>query len=193
MADDDGLTQRERGARAQGVGARKGPPGRMARKAVVPAIIVLVLAGVAAGFWYTATHTPDCPTHWHATFDVYVPSKDNASQPEQVTYRSNYYDIAGGQMPERAHMHQSDGYNQFHFEQAGTCVGVREAFSYVETKLTSTSLSLTGHHADLGHAGTWKNNATAHLHVYIDHVSNVTYGANKVPVSAHWQIGRAHV
>ena len=186
MADDDGLSQREKRAQRHKTESRKGAPGKMARKAIVPAIVLLVLAGVATGFWYTYTHQPDCPTHWHATFDVYVPSKANASQPEQVNYRSQFYDISGGQMPERAHMHQSDGYNQFHFEQATVCVGVREAFGYVDTKVSTHELQLVGHHADFGQAGTWKDNATAHLHIYIDHVSNITK-VNKAPVSAHWE------
>jgi len=187
MPADEDLSQREKRAQRHKKEARKGAPGRVARKALVPAILVLVLAGVATGFWYTYSHQPVCPTHWHGAFDVYIPSHGNASQPEQVNYRSPFYDISGGQMPERAHMHQSDGYNQFHFEQAGTCVGVREAFSYVETHITADSLALTGHHADYGQQGTWKNNATAHLHIYVDHVSNVTYGPNKTPLTAHWE------
>src|SRR5689334_16854218 len=101
MADDD-LSQREKRAARHKVESRKGAPAKMARKAVVPAIILLVLAGVATGFWYTATHTPDCPTHWHATFGVFVPSTANVSQPEEVSFRNAAYNIQP--MPERAHM-----------------------------------------------------------------------------------------
>jgi hypothetical protein len=170
MADDD-LSQREKRAARHKVESRKGAPAKLARKAVVPAIVILVLAGVATGFWWTATHTPDCPTHWHATFGVFVPSASNASQPEEVNFRSPFYDISGGQMPERAHMHQSDGYNQMHFEQAGTCVGVQEWMRYVGIKLTSDSITLEGHHADLGQTGTWKDSGAQTLHVWIE--SNV--------------------
>jgi hypothetical protein len=140
----------------------------MARKAIVPVAVVLVLSAVAVGFWYTSTHTPDCPTHWHATFGVFVPGTDNASQPEEVNFRSPYYDISGGRMPERAHMHQSDGFNQMHFEQAGTCVGVQEWMRYVEVRLSSNSIELYGHHADLDQDGTFKAEGTKTLHAWVE-------------------------
>lgn len=167
MADDE-LTQREKRAQRHKVESRKTAPGRMARKAALPAFVILLLAAVAAGFWYTNTHQPDCPTHWHATFGVFLPGEDNASQPMEVNFRSPYYDISTGKTPERAHMHQGDGFNQMHFEQAGTCVGVKEWMKYVEVRLSSNSIELFGQHAALGQEGTWKASGTQQVHAWVE-------------------------
>jgi hypothetical protein len=167
MADDDGLTQREKRAQRHKVESRKSAPGRMARKAALPAFVILLLAAVAAGFWYTNTHQPDCPTHWHGTFAVYVPEGGDPSNPQEINFRSPYYDISSG-MPERAHMHQSDGYNQIHFEQAGTCVPVEEWMKYVQVRLSSSSIETYGHHAEMGQGGTWKASGNQTLHTWVE-------------------------
>jgi hypothetical protein len=167
MADDE-LTQREKRAQRHKVESRKSAPGRMARKAALPLFLLLLVAAVATGFWYTSTHQPDCPTHWHGTFGVFLPGEENASQPMEVNFRSPYYDISSGKMPERAHMHQGDGFNQMHFEQAGTCVGVKEWMKYVEVRVSSTSIELFGHHADLGQDGTWKASGSQQMHAWVE-------------------------
>jgi hypothetical protein len=169
---DDGMTQREKRAQRHKVESRKGAPGRMARRAAIPAFLVLLLAAVAAGVWYTSTHQPDCPTHWHATFGIFVPAKDNASQPMEISFRNPAYDISTGHMPERAHMHQGDGYNQIHFEQAGTCVGVQEWMKYVEVRLSPSSVETYGHHAEMGQEGTWRAQGDQKVHVWVE--ANVT-------------------
>jgi hypothetical protein len=172
MADaDDGLTQREKRAQRHKVESRKSAPGRMARKAALPAFIILLLAAVVAGFWYTNTHEPDCPTHWHGTWAVYVPTGGDPTSPQEINFRTPYYDISNG-MPERAHMHQSDGYNQMHFEQAGTCVPVDEWMKYVQIRLDSNSIEAYGHHAEMGQGGTWKVSGNQTLHAWVE--ANVT-------------------
>lgn len=169
MADDEKMTVRERRAQHAKQQARKEAPKNLVRKAAAPAIIVLVLAGVGTGFYFTSNNAPDCPTHWHATFGVFVPG-ENASQPEEVSYRSARYEM--GLMPPSAHVHQGDGINQFHLE--GGCTAVRKAMSYVETRLTATSMELSGDHEDLGQAGKWRNNETATLRFFVEQARNVT-------------------
>lgn len=164
---DDGLTQREKRAQRHKVESRKGAPGRMARKAAVPAFVVILLAGVVAGFWYTNTHQPDCPTHWHGTWAVYVPSGSDPRTPQEINFRTPYYDISNG-MPERAHMHQSDGYNQMHFEQAGTCVPVQEWMKYVQIRLSPSSVEAYGHHAEMGQGSTWKASGNQTVHAWVE-------------------------
>jgi hypothetical protein len=172
---DDGLTVRERRAQHAKQAARKDAPKRLLRKAALPLFILLILGGITTGFILTSQKAQDCPTHWHAGFAVYVPDPSNASRVTEVSYRHPLYDL-NGKTPMRSHMHQADGFNQFHFEQGGLCVGLEEAFGYIDT--------------DLGQAGTYRNNDTARLHVYVEQVSNRTYqgeGAFRRLVSAHYE------
>lgn len=173
MADDDQkMTVRERRAQNAKATARRTAPARLARKAIVPAIILLLVAGIAAGFYVTAKGQGKCPGHWHATFDVYVQGNDGNVTRE--SYRNAAFDL-NGQTPLRAHMHQSDNKNQFHFEQGGLCVGVKEALGYVDTTLTANELKLDGHHQAMGQAGTYKPEGNKTLTVYVEHVSDRHY------------------
>jgi hypothetical protein len=186
---DDGMTVRERRAQHARQSARKDAPKRFLRKAALPLFIVLVLTGVTVGFLVSNAQAQACPTHWHAGFSVYVPDADNASRVQEVSYRHSQYDL-NGKTPFRSHMHQSDGFNQFHFEQGGLCVGLEEAFGYIDTDLSTRGLVLDGSHNDLGQAATYRNNDTARLHVYVEHISNRTYqgeGAFRQLVSAHYE------
>jgi hypothetical protein len=161
---DDGLTQREKRAQRHKVEARKGAPGRLARKAIVPTLIILVLAGIAAGFYFTSKNAQACPSHWHSTFDVYV-QEGNGTR--RVNFRHPSFDL-NGQTPLRAHMHQGDGKNQLHFEGGGVCVGVEEAFRYVDVDLEGNSIRFTGIHEDLGQDGTFREEGNKTLEVYIE-------------------------
>lgn len=167
---DDGLTVRERRAQHAKSQARKQAPGKMLRKAIVPAIIILVIAGISAGFYFTAKNQGDCPGHWHATFDVYVQQSDGTT--DRMEFRHPAFDL-NGQTPFRSHMHQADNKNQFHFEQGGQCVGVQEAFSYVDVDVRATSLTFDGAHSALGQAGTYRVNDTRSLDAYIESADGV--------------------
>ncbi len=168
MADDEEkMTVRERRAQNAKANAIKTAPGRMARKAIVPAIVVLIIAAIATGMYLNDKNASKCPGHWHATFDVYV---QGGNQTHQVSYRAPQFDL-NGQTPLRSHMHQSDGKNMFHFEQGGLCVGIEEALGYVDTEISGSSVKLDGVHDSLGQAGTYRGNVT----VYIEHVSDRQY------------------
>jgi hypothetical protein len=171
MADDDKMTVRERRAQHAREQARKDAPKNLARKAAVPALIILVLAAVATGFYFTNKNAQDCPGHFHSTFGVFVPG-DNGTF-EKVDFAAPrapnggaYYDF--GNAPGFSlsiHMHQSGGErgtseqgpSQFHFEPptANTCVPLEDALDAIDVKLSDTRLELDGGHQQLDQDGTW--------------------------------------
>lgn len=169
MADEpeDKMTVRERRAQNAKATAIKTAPGKVARKMIVPGIIVLVIAVIATGMYFNDKNASKCPGHWHATFDVYV---QEGNETQRISYAAPQFDL-NGQTPLRSHMHQSDRKNQFHFEQGGLCVGIEEALGYVDTDVSGSSVKLDGVHGGLGQAGTFRGNVT----VYIEHVSDRQY------------------
>jgi hypothetical protein len=80
------------------------------------------------------------------------------------------------------HMHQSGaeqgtqalGPAQWHFEQDGSCVGVRAALHAVEIDATATSLKMssTSAHAQVHQDGTYTANATAKLRWFTETNTN---------------------
>jgi hypothetical protein len=185
MADDEQkMTVRERRAQNAKSNAIKTAPGKIARKAIVPAIVVLVIAAIATGMYFNDKNAAKCPTHWHATFDVYV--QDGNGTAQRLSFAAPQFDL-NGQTPLRAHMHQSDRKNQWHFEQGGLCVGVEEALSYIDVNLSPGSVKVEGPvHEAMGQSGTYKADGTHKLVAYVEHVSDRQYeerGAGKVIVS----------
>ena len=168
MADEDRLTVRERRAQHAKSQARKGAPGKVLRKAIVPAIILLVIAAIATGMYFNDKNAAKCPGHWHATFDVYV---QDGNQTRRMSFAAPQFDL-NGQTPFRSHMHQADRKNQFHFEQGGLCVGVEEAFGYIDVDINANSLVFDGVHGSLGQDGTYRGNETHPLTAWIQHISD---------------------
>lgn len=183
MADDDKMTVRERRAQHAKQQARKDAPKNLVRKAAVPALIVLVLAAVATGFYFTNKNAQDCPGHFHATFGIYIP--DGNGSFEKVDFASPrapnggaYYDFGNGPgFSLSIHMHQSGaeqgssalGPSQFHFEPptANTCVPLEDALQAIEVEATNSRLELKGAHAQMDQDGTWTASGNQTLHVYI--------------------------
>ncbi|MEK6976045.1 MAG: hypothetical protein AABY18_06855 [Candidatus Thermoplasmatota archaeon] len=161
---EDQMTVRERRALHAKQQSRKDAPVRMARKAIVPGIIILVIAAIVAGFYFTAKNQGECPDHWHATFDVYV--QDDNGTAQRISFRHPDFDLSRN-TPMRSHMHQRDGKNQFHFEQGAQCVGVEEAFGYVDVELNANSMTLQGAHAALGQEGTYREEGNKTLEAYV--------------------------
>lgn len=173
MADDDKMTVRERRAQHAKEQARKDAPKNLVRKAAVPALIVLVLAAVATGFYFTNKNSQECPGHFHSTFAIYIPG-DNGTF-ERVDFASPrapsgraYYDFGGsGGAPFSLsiHMHQSGseqgssalGPTQLHFEPptANTCVPLEDALRALEVEASDSRLELKGAHAQVDQDGTW--------------------------------------
>lgn len=185
MADDEKLTVRERRAQHAREQARKDAPKNLARKAAIPVLIILLLAAVAAGFYFTNKNAEDCPGHFHATFGMFIPG-DNGTF-EQVDFASPrapggraYYDFGGsGGAPFSLsiHMHQSGaeqgssalGPSQLHFEPptANSCVPFEDVLHALEVEASDTRLELKGAHAQVDQDGTWTASGNETLHVYI--------------------------
>ena len=173
MADEEKMTVRERRAQHAKEQARKDAPKNLVRKAAVPAIIVLLLAAIATGFYFTNKNAQDCPGHFHATFGIFIPG-DNGTF-EKVDYASPrapnggaYYDF--GNAPGfslSTHMHQSGaeqgssalGPSQLHFEPptANTCVPLEDVLDAIDVEVSDSRLELKGSgHAQMDQDGTWQ-------------------------------------
>jgi hypothetical protein len=179
MSDDD-LSQREKRAQRHKKESRKDLPKTVAKTYGIWLVVVLVLGGGAVAIYEAATGGQACPGHWHATFEVFVPAGPGGA-PVKVDMQSPispngvpYYDLNGAAgMGLAVHMHQSAnsmetgssalGPTQWHFEQDGTCVGVKAALHAIEIDATATSLNLYGAHAQVHQDHTWTANATAKL------------------------------
>ncbi len=123
-------TVRERRAQHLTETQRAGRTGRLARKAIIPAVVLLAGSGIAFGFYWTATHAPDCPGHWHATYQVF-------DEGEQLSFQHPRFDMRSMSM--RTHIHQPKDY-LMHLE-AG-CADVSEFFDDMGMDLRQTSFEL---------------------------------------------------
>lgn len=178
MDDDEKLTVRERRAQHAREQARKDAPKTIARKAILPAIALLVLAGVAAGFYFTSKNAEDCPGHFHATFGIFVPG-DNGTY-EKVDFATPraanggaYYDLnnRASRMTITTHMHQSGpeqgsselGPSQLHFEAPGKCVPLEDSLRALDVEVGGSSVTLKGGHEQTAQAGSHEGT----LHFYL--------------------------
>src|SRR5688572_27569441 len=182
MADDEKLTVRERRAQHAKQQARKDAPKNLVRKAALPALIVLILAGIATGFYFTNKNAQDCPGHFHATFGIFIPDGNGSFEKvDMASPRSGnggaYYDFGNSQgFSLSIHMHQSGaeqgssalGPSQFHFEPptANTCVPLEDALQAIEIEASDSRLELKGAHAQVGQDGTWTKSGNETMHVY---------------------------
>lgn len=183
MADEDKMTVRERRAQHAKEQARKDAPKNLARKATVPALIILVLAAVATGFYFTNKNAQDCPGHFHVSFGIFIPGANGTF--EKVDFAGPrapnggiYYDFgnAGG-FSLSTHMHQSGaeqgssalGPSQLHFEPptANSCVPFEDALQAIEVEASNTRLELKGAHAQVDQDGTWTASGNQTVHLYI--------------------------
>lgn len=182
MADEEKMTVRERRAQHAREQARKDAPKNLVRKAAVPALILLVLGAVAAGFYFTNKNAQDCPGHFHSTFAIYIPGENGTF--EKVDYASPrapnggaYYDFGNAAgFALSIHMHQSGaeqgssalGPSQLHFEPptANTCVALEDALDAIDVKASDSRLELDGAHAQVEQDGTWTASGNETVHFY---------------------------
>jgi hypothetical protein len=177
MSDED-LSQREKRMQRHKAEARKTKPKQVAKTYGLWLVVLLVLGGAAYAIYAASSGGQACPDpHWHGTFAVYVPGAHG--EPTLVDIASPrapnnnaYYDLNGGAgMGLAVHMHQSGpekgsealGPTQWHFEEDGTCVGVKKALHAVEIDATADSLKLYGAHSQAHQDHTWEANETAKL------------------------------
>lgn len=130
MTEGPPRTVRERRAQHLAQAQRRGRPGRLARKAILPVAILVLTSGVAFGFYWTATHAPDCPGHWHATYKVY----DNGTE---LSFQHSRFDMRSMSM--RTHIHQPKDY-LMHLE--GGCASVSEFFDAMGMDFRRSSFEL---------------------------------------------------
>ena len=182
MADDEELTVRERRAQHAKEQARKDAPKTIARKAIVPAIILLVVAGIATGFYFTNKNAQECPGHFHGTFGIFLPG-DNGTI-EKVDFATpraasggHYYDLNNRQsrMTISTHMHQSGpeqgsnelGPSQLHFEAPGSCIPLEDSLKALDVAVHGSSLVLSGGHAQVGQDGTFDPSGNQTLRFFL--------------------------
>jgi hypothetical protein len=135
---------------------RKHRPGQKLKQWRIPIIIVLlwgaiVAYNVAASEGAFGDPGPDCPGHWHVTFDVFVDG-------QRVAFVDNpAYRITGegGTLPLETHMHQGQD-RIWHFEPAvPRCIDLGDAAERVDVTWTADSLTLAGaYHESRGWGGT---------------------------------------
>lgn len=182
MMTEDDLSQREKRMQRRKADSRKDLPKTLAKTYGIWLLVLLVLAGAAYALYSSVANAQECPGHWHGTFAAYVPGEHG--EPVQVDMASPrspngvpYYDLSGAaEMGLALHMHQTGserglaahGPSQWHFEQDGTCVGVKSALHVVEMDATASSLKLFGAHAQVGQDHTWTANETAKLRWFVE-------------------------
>lgn len=152
MGEGPPRTVRERRAQHHAEQERRTRPGRLLRKAIVPLAVLLVGSGVAYGFYYTSTHAPECPGHWHATYQVF----DNGTA---LDFQHPRFDMRSMSM--RTHIHQPKDY-LMHLE--GGCANVSEFFQDMGMRLRQTSFRLD---EQLHEGMTLANEGNMTLHFYV--------------------------
>jgi hypothetical protein len=184
MADDE-MTVRERRAKHAREQARKDAPKNLARKAALPALIILILAAVATGFYFTNKNSQDCPGHFHGTFGIFVPGENGTfhkvdfASPRAPSGRA-YYDFGGtGGAPFSlsVHMHQSGseqgsaslGPSQLHFEPPtpNTCVPLDDVMHALEVEASDSRLQLKGGHAQVDQDATYTNSGNQTVRFFV--------------------------
>lgn len=124
---------------------------------------ILVLAGGVWGVSKLASLGPaECRFHEHATFRVVVDDRE-------LSFKHNEFDMRGGPMPMRAHLHQPDD-AKIHLE--GGCADVQTFFSFMKVKVGPDHLKLD----DVLHGGRdLRPDANNTLQFYLYH-----------PVAGNW-------
>lgn len=130
---------------------------QFAKRAVIPAIVVLVLAGFAAAIYFDEVVIKEqCPDHEHATAHTYVDG-------EKISYQHPQLDL-NADMRLKFHLHQSDD-ETWHLERG--CTDLKEAFSELHVDLSADKMVLRGVHEDLGQAGTYEEEGNNTLQMYL--------------------------
>jgi hypothetical protein len=140
---DDGLTVRERRALHAKQTARKEAPVKLARKAIGPAIVILLVAGISAGFYFEAKSQPDCPGHWHAAYAVFV-NNTQVPFPNDFAHRGMYNPPSGHDH----HLH--DDNNIYHFHPGVIrCIPTEDLVERLDITIRGTTMTLGPAHGSL--------------------------------------------
>ncbi len=137
---------------------------QFAKRAAIPAIVVLVIAGFAAAIYINENVIEEkCPAHDHATMHTYVDG-------ERISFQHPQLDL-NGDMRMRFHLHQSDD-EVWHLE--GGCTDIEKAFRELHVGLSEKQIVLEGVHEQLGQAGTYKEEGNKTLEMYLYEDGNWT-------------------
>lgn len=141
---------------------RKERPALIAKKAIKPLVVVLLIVGVGTAFYVANEAQPDCPGHWHATQAVFIDgSRVNFPQPPYN------HQGEGGQLPGVMHMHQGNQ-EQLHFEPAAPrCRGVEDTMQLMDVNLEPGKLTLSGAHSSGPHGGTYEDDGNETVRVFM--------------------------
>ena len=156
MASDDVRRMRqERAAQNR----RKGLPAKLGKRALVVAIVVVAVGGIAYAVQQNLESRGECPGHWHATFQIFIDG-------ERVAFPQPPYLLSPqGKLPMRLHMH-SPSQEVLHFEPLQPeCMSTKEAFETVDIELGPTVMTVGPDHGPL--AGTYEANATSALRYFV--------------------------
>ncbi len=154
---DSKLTVRERRALHAKEQARKELPSHLLRKSIGPAFVILILAAVAAGFYYTASNTPDCPGHWHAAYGIFV-NDSKVSFPNDAAHAAMYNPPSGHDH----HLHNNDGIYHFH-PGIARCTPTKDMMERLAVNVDGKTLTLGPEHGSF--AGTYATEGNATLHI----------------------------
>jgi hypothetical protein len=163
MADDEPrepegaerMTVRERRAQHAREQARKQAPKTLARKAFVPALVILLIAAVAVGFYTTSKGAQDCPGHWHAAYSVVVDGKDL-----QFTH-PNFQNPPDGSHD--YHIHANDHILHYH-PAVVRCIELEDMMKRLGVEPTDSRLVLASTHG--ADAGTYEANETHVVRIF---------------------------
>lgn len=132
--------------------------------ALALAVLVVMAGGVWAVSKLTSVFHAECQFHEHASFRVAV-------EGDVLSFQHKKFDMQGGPMPMRAHLHQPNDY-QIHLE--GSCADVGDFFSFMGMKLKPGYLKLD----DVMHDGRElreDGNNTLRFYLYHDVGGNGTW------------------
>lgn len=133
------------------------------------------VAGDGAGGLEEARE-PDCPGHWHASFDLYVNGTRISFDHPNFTLEES------PRMPVATHMHRGNDW-QWHFEPPGQdrCVGLAATVAVVGVVFDADELRLTWTHDEMGQAGWHEERDGAGLE------ARHRLDANETQPSPQWQ------
>lgn len=149
--------------------APKASVGKTLKTYRVPIVIVVIWAAivgfnVAQAEGAIGSIGPDCPGHWHATFDIFVDGQHVAFV-DNPAYRITG---EGGTLPLETHMHRGQD-RVWHFEPSvERCIDLGDAAARVDVTWTSDSLSLSGsYHDSRGWGGTHSDGDNGTLQFWV--------------------------
>lgn len=160
LADDDGLTQRERRRQQHektkpSIEISKGVKKNLIGGGIVVAVLAIILIGMASNQAAAA----ECPGHWHSTYTVFIDG-DRVQYPPTP---ANGWEDAGNPDAAGTHIHGNDGVYHFH-PAVSRCTPMNDALAHLDTVINDDGIVLGPEHGI--RAGAYSVNETHELRVF---------------------------